>query len=64
MADEIRLKSFPSSAAEALTILYMKNQDLSGMSPDDLVDMYLQVLKEVKMRFKTSPAAPAKEWLA
>lgn len=38
MADT--LKSFPSSKEEALTMLFLQNQDLSSLSPEELAKEY------------------------
>lgn len=32
--------SFPSTKAEALALLYVQSQDLTGVTPEDLVAMY------------------------
>ncbi len=38
--DEVTLQTFPYDDVEALAMLYVQNQDLSGLSPEDLVHMY------------------------
>ena len=35
--------NFPSSKTDALTMLYLKNQDLSGLTPEQLLDKYQDV---------------------
>lgn len=48
MSDNTNLNTFPSNKAEALTMLYLQNQDLSGLTPQELVDKYDECLKTVK----------------
>lgn len=40
MANDVKLNSFPSDRREALAMLFLKNQDLSGKSPEELAEMY------------------------
>ena len=58
---DINLSTFPSSKYEALTMLYLQNQDLSGLTPEELLEKYQETYdkiyahrKEVR-RTKTSP---------
>lgn len=52
MANDVNLKTFPRSFQEALAMLYMKNQDLSGATPEQLVDMYLDAYEKICIRNK------------
>jgi len=47
MSNEVRLSSFPSNKTEALTMLYLQNQDLTGYSPEELVSKYLDTYKRI-----------------
>lgn len=50
------MSDFPSTKNEALTMLYLQNQDLSGLTPKQLLDKYEEVYKEIckyKPRAKT-----------
>lgn len=38
--DDIIMRTFPANDAEALAMLYVQSQDLSGLTVEDLVDMY------------------------
>lgn len=51
MSDKPELKNFPSTKAEALTMLYLQSQDLKNYSPEDLVDKYAEVLKRINIKF-------------
>lgn len=42
---------FPSSKLEALTYLYLQNQDLSDKSPEELYVMYLDVYKKIHTKY-------------
>ena len=45
-------KTFPTSSAEALAILYLQNQDLSTQSPLEIADKYHEALKTIDARLK------------
>ena len=40
MSDKTDLYTFPSSEFEALALLYIQNQDLSGLTPEKVYDKY------------------------
>ncbi len=53
MTDTIKLQTFPATRFEALAILYLQNQDLSGKTPEEIMEMYLkteQALKKSRYR--------------
>ena len=41
-------KTFPASKFEALALLYIQKQDLSGITPEQLLDMYEDAYKKMK----------------
>ena len=41
-------QSFPHNKLEALTMLYLQNQDISRMTPVQLLDKYQSVYDELK----------------
>lgn len=47
MADNT-FATFPDSATEALAMLYVQNQDLSGITPESLLDMYQEAYQRIK----------------
>lgn len=51
MSDGVKL--FPSDRIEALTMLYLQNQDLSEATPEELVQKYLEVRSKIEESFKT-----------
>lgn len=52
MAEDVRLKSFPSDRYEALALLYMENQSLKGKTPTELLEMYWAAYKEICNEYK------------
>ena len=52
MSNDINLRTFPRSFQEALAMLYMENQDLSGLTPEQLVDMYQDAYEKICIRNK------------
>ncbi len=40
MANDVILRTFPRNELEALAMLYIQNQDLSDLSPEELLDKY------------------------
>jgi hypothetical protein len=42
-----QFKTFPANADEALAMLYLQNQDLSGISPERLVAWFEDVKKQI-----------------
>ena len=47
MADT-SLATFPSTETEALAMLYIQSQDLSGVTPESLLDMYQDAYQRIK----------------
>ncbi len=43
---------FPRDYADALTMLYLQNQDLSGKTPEQILDMY----EDTNRRIRTAKA--------
>lgn len=40
--------AFPNNKQSALTMLYLQNQDLSNLSPEELLDKYDEVYDKLK----------------
>ena len=59
MPNETRLDTFPSNRSEALTMLYLQNQDLTGKSPSEIVELYLSTNVEIKEAFRKAPRPSA-----
>ncbi len=49
--EKISLSTFPSDRTDALTILYLQNQDLSGKTPEELANMYDEVRHRIFQEF-------------
>lgn len=53
MQEEIKLSTFPYDRSSALAFLYAQNQDLSGKTPFDLVNIYQEAQNEIRDAFST-----------
>lgn len=49
---DVNLSSFPKTRIEALTMLYLENQDLYDVTPEELVDMYAATYNTIKLAFR------------
>lgn len=47
MANET-FRSFPETESEALALLYVQSQDLTGVTPEGLLDMYQDAYQKIK----------------
>lgn len=54
MSDKVNLSTFPSSRVSALAMLYLQNQDLSNVTPEEIVDKYNEAYARIKARFRES----------
>ncbi|MCK1996473.1 hypothetical protein MPH47_04330 [Psychrobacillus psychrodurans] len=54
---DVNLNTFPYSKTTALTMLYLEQQDLSDLTPSQLVDKYKKVYKEINSRFSEDNSA-------
>ena len=55
MSNNVNLNTFPSTKSEALTMLYLQSQDLSGKSPSDIVELYISTNNEIRETFGKQP---------
>lgn len=42
------VNTFPHNKVEALTMLYLQNQDLSGITPEKLLLLYSETYEKIK----------------
>ncbi|MCL1988275.1 MAG: hypothetical protein FWG64_09950 [Firmicutes bacterium] len=50
--ENVTLKTFPANKVEALTMLYLQeSEDLTALSPEELVRKYKEVEQEIKTVF-------------
>lgn len=49
MADNATIKIFPSSEEEAVAMLYVQRQGLTGKSPSEIYTMYQEAYYEILM---------------
>lgn len=52
MNDKIKLQTFQGNRIDALTMLYLENQDLSKLTPAELAEKYHEVYKEIHVTDK------------
>lgn len=56
MSDTV-FKTFPDNEIEALAMLWLKNQDLSNATPEELLDKYQDACDKIKEHKKQKRAA-------
>lgn len=52
--------TFPSTKAEALTMLYLSRRDISRLSPEGLADAYNDAFKRIEKQIEKNDAKPAR----
>jgi hypothetical protein len=52
MSDSVELSTFPQSKYEALAMLYLQNQNLSGLTPGEILDKYDEAYDKIRLRHK------------
>lgn len=45
--NDARLYAFPQNSIQALAMLYLSQQDISNLSPSELLDKYKSVIEEM-----------------
>jgi len=48
----ITLNTFPNNRVSALTMLFLENQDLSGLTPEQLAANYDDVFEKINLYFR------------
>lgn len=59
---EVKLDAFPSSEAEALAMLYVQNQDLTDLSPEEIYDKYYEAYQKIREHRKAKRESNRKSW--
>ena len=52
MSSDVSLSTFPSSKIEYLATLYLQQKDLSGYTPEELVDEYCKIKRQMSDYYK------------
>lgn len=52
LSDNTVSGQFPTGKREALALLYVQSQDLSGKTPEDLAEMYTSAYKKISEKLK------------
>ena len=58
MNNSVKLSTFPNNKIEALTMLYLQSQDLSGLSPEELYDKYEETYEKIVEHHKQKNVEP------
>ena len=53
-------RAFPETETEALAMLYVQNQDLTGVTPEGLLDMYQDAYQKIKAHRREKRSANQK----
>ena len=57
MSDKVSFNTFPSTESQALALLYVQKQDLSGLTPEEIYDKYRDAYERIcKHKTKSSSA--------
>ncbi|MBP3857145.1 MAG: hypothetical protein IK990_16185 [Ruminiclostridium sp.] len=54
------IKYYPSNKAEALAYLYVEKQNITGKTPEELVDMYNEVYDRIVRKMNAIPTGKPK----
>ena len=52
MGDNVSLATFPRTKIDALTMLYLQNQDISKLTPEELFELYIETHDKIKAKSK------------
>lgn len=55
MSDKVSLNTFPSTESQALALLYIQKQDISGLTPEEFYDKYRGVYERIRKCKKDNP---------
>lgn len=48
MADNVNFSTFPNNAYEALALIYVQNQNVDGLTPEEIYDKYHEAYKKIR----------------
>lgn len=57
---DVSLNTFPSTETEALAMLFVQSQDLSGLSPEEIYDKYRDAYEKIREHHKAKRTANMK----
>lgn len=52
MNDSVTLSTFPSGKIEAIAMLYVQQQDLSGKTPEEIFDLFEATVEQLRSHQK------------
>lgn len=50
--DSVNLNTFPSNKYEALAFLYLQSQDISNLTPEELIEKYYEVYRKIYSHYR------------
>lgn len=53
MNESMQFSTFPENKFEALAMLYLQNQDLSGLTPSEILDKYDYAYDQIRLHHKS-----------
>ena len=62
MSFETKTIAFPNNEIQALAMLYLENQDLTSLSPEELLEKYQDTCQKIEYR-KNNPTNPNTVWV-
>lgn len=62
MSDTVSLSTFPDNHIEALALLYVQSQDLTGKSPEEILDIYDDAYVKIKEHNRNKKNAKMANW--
>ena len=60
MSDKVTLSTFPASEIQALALLYVRNQDLSGLPPEEVYDKYRDAYERINKQKRSTSYNPVR----
>ena len=60
--NEVTLRAFPSNKTEALAMLYVQSQDLTDVTPEELLDKYQDAYKRIQEHGRNRDRASTHQW--
>lgn len=54
MTDNTKLSIFPSNHFQSLTMLYLQGQDLSSLTPEQLLDKYDETYDKIRIHYQNT----------
>lgn len=61
---DVSLNTFPATKTDALAMLYVQKQDISGLTPEELLDKYVEAYDKIRERsLEINKARRSSNWV-